>query len=219
MAEPTPETAAVPAPKRYLSGWGVAALVLLIAAAVGGLFLFLLMHDGHGKKDAMPTWPVQVGDVFAVKPGDPVIARWAAQPDNNGFLVEQVELSGQKVMPKVCALQPDYMAATGQLGGSLTVLAQARQGEWRVRWQGGDTLQANGEPEQVALNCGKDAVVLMSSAELLSWLKMQTGEPDEYPVMSNDKMYMDIPQVTTPTPTPDSAPTTTPAAAPTTPQK
>ena len=56
----------------------------------------------------------------------------------------------------------------------------------------------------------------MSSAELLSWLKMQTGEPDEYPVMSNDKMYMDIPQVTTPA---DAAPTTAPATAPATPQK
>lgn len=211
-----PEMTAAPAPKRYLSGWGVAALVLLIAAAVGGLFLFLLMHNGHSKKDAMPTWPVQVGDVFAVKPGDAVIARWAAQPDNNGFLVELVELAGQKVTPKVCALEPDYMAGKGQPGGSLNVLAQARQGEWRVRWQGGDTITADGDPEHVALNCGKDAVVLMSSAELLSWLKMQTGEPDEYPVMSNDKMYMDIPQVTTPA---DAAPTTAPAAAPATPQK
>jgi hypothetical protein len=195
MAEPTPETTPVPTAKKYLSDWRVVALVLLVAAGLGGLLLFLLMHNGRGKKGEMPTWPVQVGDAFAIKPGDPVIARWAAQPDNSGFLVEQVESNGQKVTPKVCALQPDYMAAKGQPGGALTVLAQARQGEWRVHWQGGDTLQADGQqPEQVALNCGKDSVVLMTSAELLSWLKMQTGEPDEYPVMSNDKMYMDLSQ-------------------------
>ncbi len=196
MPEPMPETSAVPVAKSYLGDWRVLTLVLLIAAGMGGLFLFLLMHNGHGKKGEMPTWPVQVGDAFAIKPGDVVIARWAAQPDNSGFLVEQVESNGQKVTPKVCALQPDYMAAAGQPGGSLTILAQARPGEWRVRWQGGDTLQANDQPEQMALNCGRDAVVLMTSAELLSWLKMQTGEPDEYPVMSNDKMYMDLPQDT-----------------------
>lgn len=171
--------------------WWVALALVAGLALATRLFLMLLTHsvERHGKT---PTWPVRAGDVFRVQAGDAVIAKWATVPDNTGFLVELVQQDGKAVTPKVCALEPDYMAMKTQPGGSLTVLEQAREGEWRVRWQGGDTLPHEGNAEQAALNCGKDAVMLMSSAELLSWLKMQTGEPDEYPVMSNDKMYLDV---------------------------
>ncbi|QMV18485.1 hypothetical protein GOB94_07140 [Granulicella sp. 5B5] len=205
MPEPTPPATPAASPaKKPFTGWRLVALVLLLTAGVGRLFLYLLMHNSHPKPGAMPTWPVQIGDVFPVKPGDPAIAKWATKPDNTGFLVELVELDTRPIPPKVCALEPDYMAAANRPGGSLTILAQARPGEWRVGWQGGDTLPGEGKPEQVALNCGHDSVLLMSSAELLSWLKMQTGEPDEYPVMSNDMMYMDLtpdPAATTPSDT------------------
>lgn len=208
--QPTPAPGPQPAPaKKSLTGWKLVAFILLLTAGVGRLFLYLLMHHPAQNAGALPTWPVKSGDVFPIKPGDAQIAHWAAQPDNDGFIAELIAQNGQQLTPRVCALQPDYITSPGQPGGSLTVLSQARPGEWRLRWQGGDTIPGDGKPEQIALNCGHDATLLMTSAELLSWLKMQTGEPDEYPVMSNNMMYLDLPPDTTQPPA-----ETTPAPAP-----
>ena len=201
MPEPTRQ---VPFTQRPLNARRLAVVTAALLLLVGSAVLALVLHGRHSRRGAMPTWPVQAGDVFRIKAGDAVIARWAESPDNSGFLVELVEQNGKAVPPKVCALEPDYMALKTQPGGALTVVSQAGAGEWRVRWQGGDTLPHEGNAEQAALNCGTDAVVRMSSAELLSWLKMQTGEPDEYPVMSNDRMYRDV--------APEGAPAAVPAA-------
>jgi hypothetical protein len=76
------------------------------------------------------------------------------------------------------------MAAADQPGGTLTLISQDGTGDWRVHWQGGDTLPETApDPNQSAeatqsqrnANCGKDALFMMSQAQLHSWLNMQTG--------------------------------------------
>jgi hypothetical protein len=189
--DPLPPSPA--APKPTLTGWrkglviaGVIAFALRILLAV---FSFSSHHVTKTSTIAtageLPSWPLKAGDVFTLKPGDPAIAKWAESPDNDGFLVQAVELNGKPVTDtKVCALEPDYMAAADAPGGTLTLVSQDGTGDWRVHWQGGDTLpvepldpkqSASDTQDQRNANCGKDALFMMSQAQLHSWLNMQAG--------------------------------------------
>jgi hypothetical protein len=166
-----------------LRGWRLIAFIVLIGAGIARLILALLMHNAHKTGD-LPTWPVTVGDVFTIRPGDLAIEKWATQPDNDGRLVG----------PKICALQPDYLADPASLGGTLTVLALQRLNEWRLRWQGGDTLPGENNPDQIALNCGHEAEILMTTPELHSWYRMQHGDPEPHPTMTNNMLFLDLPK-------------------------
>jgi hypothetical protein len=176
-----------------LRGWRLIAFIVLIGAGIARLILALLMHNAHKTGD-LPTWPVTVGDVFTIRPGDLAIEKWATQPDNDGFIVEQLERDGRLVGPKICALQPDYLADPASLGGTLTVLALQRLNEWRLRWQGGDTLPGENNPDQIALNCGHEAEILMTTPELHSWYRMQHGDPEPHPTMTNNMLFLDLPK-------------------------
>jgi hypothetical protein len=193
-----PEASKPAAKKQRLTGWPLVLLLVVLAAGVarGVLALLSLSAHHHAGPAPMPSWPLKAGDVFTLKPGDPVIAKWAESPDNDGFIVQAIERNGKPVAdPNVCALEPDYMADPAQPGGTLTLVAQDGAGDWRVHWQGGDTLPPS-EPTQPAdaapqtadatpsditptsrtnANCGKDALVMMSQAQLHTWLDMQTG--------------------------------------------
>jgi hypothetical protein len=187
-----PEESKPAAKKQRLTGWPLVLLIVVLAAGVvrGVLALLSLSAHHHAPGPApMPTWPLKAGDVFTLKPGDPVIARWAESPDSDGFIVQAIELNGKPVADaQVCALEPDYMADPAQPGGTLTLVSQDGAGDWRVHWQGGDTLpeappaadQSPDQPQaqtrdQRNANCGKDALFMMSQAQLHSWLDMQTG--------------------------------------------
>jgi len=187
--------------KPRLSGWPLLLLIVLLAAGVARGVLALLSLGTHHRAAGpapMPTWPLKAGDVFTLKPGDPVIAKWAESPDSNGFIVQAIETGGKRLAAaRVCALEPDYMADPGQPGGTLTLVAQDGAGDWSVRWHGGDTLPPREAPQSTDAapqaadttpsditpagsanaNCGKDALVMMSQAQLHSWLDMQTGTP------------------------------------------
>jgi len=196
MPENGPDTSST-LPRPVLTGWRKVALkvtlIVFVAAVVLRLLLFAVVHfGGHGSHTAqstltpaaapMPTWPLKVGDIFTVKPGDPVIARWAESPDNDGFVVQLVEQNGKPITgsqgtgsASLCALEPDYMADAAQAGGTLTLVAQDGTGDWRVHWHGGDTLPPDTNTESANVNCGKDAVVMMSLVQLHGWLNMQAG--------------------------------------------
>jgi len=183
-----------------LTGWPLILLIVLLAAGVARGVLALLALGAHHRATGpapMPTWPLHAGDIFTLKPGDPIIAKWAESPDSDGFIVQAIEIDGKRLgVAKVCALEPDYMADPAQPGGTLTLVAQDGAGDWSVHWQGGDTLppseatqSADPAPQpadttssdtttpsgRANANCGKDALFMMSQAQLHSWLDMQTG--------------------------------------------
>lgn len=186
---------ATPAAKKpRLTGWPLVLLIVVLAAGVARGVLALLSLGAHHRPAGpapMPAWPLKAGDVFTLKPGDPVIAKWAESPDNDGFIVQAIEFNGKPVTDtRVCALEPDYMADPAQPGGTLTLVSQDGAGDWRVHWQGGDTLPPSDAPQpadaasadtapadHANTNCGKDALVMMSQAQLHGWLDMQTGAP------------------------------------------
>jgi hypothetical protein len=168
-----------------LTGWRlglvIAGIVALVLRVVLALFSIGVHHHAAGPAP-MPTWPLRAGDVFTLKPGDPTIAKWAESPDSDGFIVQAIEIDGKRLgASKVCALEPDYMADPAQPGGTLTLVAQDGAGDWSVRWHGGDTLPPSDAPQpedptpHTNANCGKDALFMMSQAQLHSWLDMQTG--------------------------------------------
>ncbi len=188
MSDPSNETPVSPPSVRKpaLTGWRLAVLIVGIFAVVGRLLLAVLSHHGNlttpaAKQNAgsLPAWPLKVGDVFTVKPGDPAIAKWAEAPDSDGFLVQQLEQEGEPVTDgRVCALEPEYMADAAQPGGTLTLVSQDGAGDWVVRWSGGDTMPVEVANTRTA-NCGKSAVILMSFAQLHTWLNMQSGILEE----------------------------------------
>jgi hypothetical protein len=198
LAEPLPP-AAPPAPKPALTGWRKGLVIAGVVAFALRILLALFSITSHhvtktstiATAGALPTWPLKAGDVFTLRPGDPAVAKWTESPDNDGFVVQLVEQNGRPVTEiKVCALEPDYMAAADQPGGTLTLVSQDGAGDWRVHWLGGDTLpiepldpkqSASDTQDQRDANCGKDALFTMSQAQLHSWLDMQTGVTADKP--------------------------------------
>jgi hypothetical protein len=200
-----------PARKPTLTGWRKWLVIAGVVAFALRILLALFSFSSHRvtttstitTAGALPAWPLKSGDVFTLKPGDPAIAKWAESPDNDGFLVQAVELNGKPLTDtKVCALEPDYMAAADAPGGTLTLVSQDGTGDWRVHWQGGDTLpvepldpnqSASDTKDQRNANCGKDALFMMSQAQLHSWLNMQSGTATDKPTGNNELDTQPVP--------------------------
>jgi hypothetical protein len=171
------------AKKPVLDGWRLIALIVAFVVVVIAIAVALRTHHAASVapqttavEGALPTWPLKAGDVFIVKPGDPVIAKWADQPDSTGMVVQEIEREGDTITDgKVCTLQPDFMADAAQPGGTLTLLSQDGAGDWQVRWAGGDTRDSEAASGAASISCGTHAVVLMSMAQLHSWWNMQSG--------------------------------------------
>lgn len=169
-------------------------LIIAVVAVIARLLLAVLSHNAHSKSNAagtLPTWPPKAGDTFTLKPGDPTIAKWADSPDNDGFLVQLTDAAGKPIPDpegsvgnKICALTPEFMAAADQPGGTLTLITQEGTGDWRLHWQGGETMPPSEAPTDAEdivhrnASCGKDAYLTMSLAQLHSWFNMQSGIPE-----------------------------------------
>ncbi len=163
-------------------------LIPAILAVAAGVWWFRWGGDLNHPKAAVPPWPLRAGDVLRLAPGDANIAKWAQNPLSTGFVVRQIRSMGQPVNGvRTCAFEPDYMADAKQPGGRLTVLSREPNGDWRVRWRGGDTvppfLKGRGA---FAADCGKDAVVLMSPAQLHSLRDILAGVADSAPASAQD---------------------------------
>ncbi len=184
ITPPAQQPAETPPPARSrLTGWRKVLLIIAFVAAGLRLVMFLLLHFTSHHAGALPTWPLHPGDVLTLTPGDANIAKWAQNPLSTGFVVQQVKTNGKPVEgTKVCALEPDYMADAQQPGGTLTLVSQLPTGDWRVRWSGGDTLppfiKQKGDFDA---NCGSNAVVLMTSAQVHSFLNILAGVADSAP--------------------------------------
>jgi hypothetical protein len=171
------------AKKSVLDGWRLIALIVAFVVVVIAVAVALRTHhaakiapQATAVEGALPAWPLKAGDVFTIKPGDPVIAKWADQPDSTGMVVQEIEQEGDTITDgKVCTLQPDFMADPAQPGGTLKLLSQDGAGDWQVRWSGGDTRDTEAASGASSVSCGKSAVVLMSLAQLHSWWNMQSG--------------------------------------------
>jgi hypothetical protein len=188
LQNPAPPAAKKPGLTGWPLGLVIAGVVALLLRGLLAVFSLGAHHRAAGPAP-MPTWPLKAGDIFTLKPGDPVIAKWAESPDSDGFIVQAIEIDGKRLaVSKVCALEPDYMADPAQPGGTLTLVAQDGTGDWSVHWHGGDTLPPSEAPQSTDAapsditstghtnaNCGKDALFMMSQAQLHSWLDMQTG--------------------------------------------
>ncbi len=154
-----------------------------ILAVAAGVWWLRRGGDFNHPKVAVPAWPLRAGDVLRLAPGDANIAKWAQNPLSTGFVVRQIRSFGHPVdAVRTCAFEPDYMADAQQPGGRLTVLSRQPDGDWQVGWRGGDTvppfLQRRGA---FAANCGEDAVVLMSPAQLHSLRDILAGVADSAP--------------------------------------
>ncbi len=161
--------------------FGILVCGLVVAAA--GVWWLRLDLGGSRRAAGVPRWPLHAGDVLTLAPGDANIAKWAQNPLSSGFVVRQLRSDGHPVAGDgMCAFEPDYMADAEQPGGRLTVISREANGDWRVRWSGGDTvppfLKRSGE---FAANCGRDAVVLMSSRQLHSLRDILAGVADSAP--------------------------------------
>lgn len=184
--QPTPplSPSAPPTPARaHLKGWRLGLVILGFSAVLLRLLLFLITHALHHQAAALPTWPLHAGDVLTLTPGDANIAKWGQNPLSDGFVVQQLESAGKPLAPgHVCALEPDYMADAQQPGGTLTLLSQQPTGDWRVRWSGGNTLppfiKQKGDFDA---NCGTQATLLMSPAQLHTFLDILNGVADSAP--------------------------------------
>jgi hypothetical protein len=176
MPEPIPfpqqsQAPASPAPpvepaRPRLTGWRKVLLLIAFIAAGLRLLMFLFLHFPSHHPTALPTYPFHAGDVFPFTPGDANIAKWAQNPDADGFVVQQFN-SQPLAAPTFCALQPDYMADSQQPGGTLTLIAQQPTGAWQVRWSGGNTLPPYMKKKgDFDANCGTKADLLMSNDQL-----------------------------------------------------
>jgi hypothetical protein len=130
--------------------------------------MFLFLHLPAHHNTTLPTYPFHAGDVFTFTPGDANIAKWAQNPDADGFVVQQSSPNAQpSAAPTFCALQPDYMADAQQPGGTLTLLSRQPTAAWQVRWSGGNTLppymKKHGDFDA---NCGTNALLLMTDDQL-----------------------------------------------------
>jgi hypothetical protein len=158
-----------PSPARpRLAGWRKVLVLLAFVAAGLRLIMYLLLHFPAHPATTLPTFPFHAGDVFPFTPGDANIAKWAQNPLADGFVVQQIDSSGQPVQgAKVCALEPDYMADAQQPGGTLTLLSQRLPGSWQVHWTGGNTLPPYMKKKgDFDANCGTTAVVVMTDDQL-----------------------------------------------------
>jgi hypothetical protein len=160
-------------------------LIPAILAVAAGLWWLRWSGDFNLPKIPVPAWPLRAGDVLRLPPGNANIAKWAQNPLSTGFVVRQIQSFGHPLNGvRTCAFEPDYMADAQQPGGKITVLSRqpGPGGDWQVRWQGGDTtppfLKRRGS---FAANCGKDAVVLMSPAQLHSLRDILAGVADSAP--------------------------------------
>jgi hypothetical protein len=184
-----PPPAVLPSAKKpVLDGWRLIAIIAAFVILVAALVLrhhrvTKLAPQTSSAEVAVPAWPLKAGDVFVLKPGDPIIAKWADEPDSSGMVVQEIEQDGDTVTDgNVCTLQPDYMADANQPGGTLTLLSQDGAGDWQVRWSGGPTRDSEVTTGAANVSCGTTAVVLMSLAQLHSWWNMQSGIFDAEPV-------------------------------------
>jgi hypothetical protein len=167
----------VPPARPALRGWRKILFVVAIVAVSLRLVMFLFLHFPTRHAAKIPAWPLHAGDVLPLTPGDPNIAKWAENPSTDGFVVQQLESDGQPIIgSKVCALEPDYMADSQQPGGALTLLDQQPTGDWRVSWSGGDTLPPFlKKSENFDANCGRRAVVVLSTDQLHAFLDILNG--------------------------------------------
>ncbi|MGA7155760.1 MAG: hypothetical protein WBY53_02870 [Acidobacteriaceae bacterium] len=181
-SEAQPSNASKPPSGTRFTGWRLVLGIIAISAVALRLLLFLLVHvSSH--HTALPTWPLHSGDVLTLTPGDANIAKWAQNPLATGFVVQQLESDGRALTGiKICALEPDYMADAQQPGGTLTLLDQQPTGDWRVHWSGGDTLPPFVKQKgDFDANCGTNAIVSMTSAQLHSFLNILAGIADSAP--------------------------------------
>jgi hypothetical protein len=183
MSESPSQTYIASAKKPLLEGWRLIALIIAFVVVVVAVAVVLRKHhaarvtpQAAAVAGAVPAWPPKAGDIFTIKSGDPVIAKWADQPDSTGTVVQEIEQEGDTITDgKVCTLQPDFMADAAQPGGTLKLLSQDGAGDWQVRWSGGDTRDTEAASGAASVSCGKSAIVLMSMAQLHSWWNMQSG--------------------------------------------
>jgi hypothetical protein len=178
LASPT-EPHPKPQPKPGLTGWRKVLLLVGVAALVLRLLLALLMHSGGPDKvsTSVPT-TIQQGDVFTFAPGDANIAKWAANPASNGFVVQELERDGRTLADtRICALLPDYMAAGDKAGGKLLITGQQPGGAWLVRWTGGATMPPRNKSDDFDSDCGPNALILMSTSQLHDLADILSGVP------------------------------------------
>jgi hypothetical protein len=167
---PTSQPSAEPPPpvRPRLAGWRKVLVIVAFIAAGLRLIMFLLLHFPAHHAAPLPTFPFHAGDVFTFIPGDANLAKWAQNPDADGFVVQQLPPNQQPLAaPTFCALQPDYMADAQQPGGTLTLLSQPLPDTWQVRWSGGNTLPPYIKKKgDFDANCGTNALLLMNNDQL-----------------------------------------------------
>jgi hypothetical protein len=165
-------------------------VILGMIAACARLVLFLLMHSSGGHASSttaipskVPAWPIQPGDVLPFRPGDANVAKWAAVPANEDFLVSRVVLGGDPAVPNtaVCVFGPDYVTLADEPGGTLTVLGHDLIVGWRVHWHGGDTVPPSLKKPDFDPNCGRDTDLLLSATQVHDLIAVLNGQPKPPP--------------------------------------
>ncbi len=183
------------APRRHSRIWLTLLIIISITALAGRILIARLQHF-PGESAVRSAGLIRAGDVINIGPKSSAVDHWAVQTDvhHRVFVAKRVERSGAPVMPAAfCAFDLYYI---NSYGGNLTLVERAGRSPpgssqtkaeknstsealWKLRWRGrGGTLWADPKSkDDDDLDCGTDAIILMSEAQINELLDILAGRP------------------------------------------